>query len=255
MDFLFIRVSTDKKYASERLSESLKPHGISMRGDFDEFIFRKANDKLIFRIAGPGFNFEAARPLIHLDQLITSTEKIKALILSKLRSNKTIYARSCEIKKVEKETACVFFEKYHLMNATQSAFNYGLYFKGELVALASFSKGRKMNRLREDQRSFELIRFCSKSGITVTGGLSKLLKYFCEEKKAGDIMTYVDKQLSDGNSFIRAGFKRHGETEPHYFLVNRASFKRISASREIDYDVKKFYLSRNDGNVKLVFTP
>lgn len=183
-------------------------------------------------------------------------DKLAAVISSKTGLNKTIFARNCEVKKIEKTVAEKFLDEYHLMNSTSSAYNYGLYFKNELLAVASFSKGRKMNRLPEDKRSFELIRFCCREGITVTGGLTKLVKNFCREKNAGDIMTYVDKQFSSGESFAKAGFVRHSETEPKFFLVNKKTFERIPAeSNADDFDPAKFYLVNNEGNIKFVYTP
>lgn len=222
-----------------------------------ELRFESKSKTLAFQIAGDGFDFErhAGAAILPLDQIVREPEKIGALILSKLQLNQTVFARSCEVKRVDKKQATEFLDKYHIMNSTQSAYNLGLFYKEELMALASFSKGRKMNRLEEHQRSFELIRFCCKSGVTVTGGLTRLVRNFCTEKKAGDVMTYVDKQLSDGRSFVSAGFKKHSETEPNYFLVNRTTFERIPWNKEESFDPKKFYLSRNSGNIKLVYTP
>lgn len=237
------------------LLKILQNYDVTLEWEGDVLYAYTPNHRISFYIVGENFTEGSAHIVIHMDQIKNSPEKIAALILSKLKLNKTIYARSCEIKRVDKKTAVNFFETYHLMNSTKSAFNFGLYYKNELIALASFSKGRKMNRLREEQRSFELIRFCSRSGITVTGGLSKLLKNFCKEKNAGDIMTYVDKQLSDGSSFVRAGFKKYSETEPNYFLINKITFERTCASKDEIYDPKKFYLTPNAGNVKLVFVP
>ncbi|MCC6370297.1 MAG: hypothetical protein IT236_04755 [Bacteroidia bacterium] len=193
---------------------------------------------------------------IPLDYLHTMPEKILSMLGSKLGMNATVFARNCRVIKVERPEAEAFLNKYHVMGATQSGFNSGLYYKNELVALASFSKGRKMNRLREDQRSYEMIRFCCKSGITVTGGLTKLVKNFCIDKNAGDIMTYVDKQFSEGTSFIKSGFKFHSEKEPNYFLVDKITYQRISLKNaEEIVDSKKFYLTHNCGNIKLVYTP
>ncbi len=110
-----------------------------------------------------------------------------------------------------------------------------------------------MNRLPEGKQSFELIRFCCKSGITITGGLSKLMKHFFEEKKAGDIMTYVDKQFSNGDSFAKAGFKKHSETPPLSFLVNKKTFERIAFKE--DFDEKQFYKTQNAGNIKMIYKP
>ena len=112
-----------------------------------------------------------------------------------------------------------------------------------------------MNRLQAHERSFELIRFCSKNGINVSGGLSKLVKHFMNEKKAGDVMTYVDKQLSDGKSFIKAGFKKHSETEATYFLVNRITYERkVLKNREEIFDTSKYYLTQNAGSIKLIYS-
>jgi hypothetical protein len=128
-----------------------------------------------------------------------------------------------------------------------------VFFKEDLVAVASFSKGRKMDRLPEDRRSFELIRFCCKSGITVTGGLTRLVKNFAIEKNAGDIMTYVDKQLSDGRSFMHAGFKKLGESQPVAFLIDKNNFERQYYTGG-SFDQKRFYLAHNLGNLKLIYT-
>ena len=193
---------------------------------------------------------------IPYDYLITMPEKVLAILSSKLGINNTIFARNCTVKKVERPEAEVFLNAYHVMGSTQSGFNSGLYYKNDLVALASFSKGRKMNRLREDQRSYEMIRFCCKSGTTVTGGLTKLVKNFCIDKNAGDIMTYVDKQFSEGYAFIKSGFKFHSETEPNYFLVDKKTFERVQLkTKGENFDAKKFYLTHNCGNIKLVYTP
>jgi hypothetical protein len=188
--------------------------------------------------------------------IIHAPEKLVSLIQSKLGLNKTVFARNCIVSKLDKSTAEEFLDNYHLMNSTQSAFNYGLYCKDELLAVASFSKGRKMNRLPEHKRSFELIRFCCKEGITITGGLTKLIKNFCKEKSAGDIMTYIDKQFSSGESFIKAGFVKHSETPPNYFLINKKTLEKILVKSEGEkFDREKFVLTKNEGNIKLVYTP
>ncbi|MGZ3919897.1 MAG: hypothetical protein ACXVNM_08060 [Bacteroidia bacterium] len=189
------------------------------------------------------------------DLLVTAPEKLVATIQSRLSLNKKVFARNCEVKRIEKGQAQEFLNKYHLMNSTQSASNYGLFLKDELLAVASFSKGRKMNRLPGNKRSFELIRFCSKDGITVTGGLTRLLKNFCREKEAGDIMTYIDKQFSSGQSFIKAGFVKHSETAPHSSLINKKTFERIALKDESEViNEQLFYRFKNEGNLKLVFT-
>ena len=188
------------------------------------------------------------------DYLITNLDKVFYFIQSKLQLNKTVYARSCQLKKIDKLSATAFLNNYHFLNSANAAYNYGLFYKDELLCVACFSKGRKMNRLHPQQRSFELIRFCTKGGTTLTGGLTKLLKHFCNEKKPGDIMTYIDKQLSDGKAFLKAGFKLYSETEPTNFLINKKTFERINLKNEI-FNETLFYKTQNAGNLKLVFVP
>jgi hypothetical protein len=191
-----------------------------------------------------------------MDYVITRAVKIASIILSKLNLNKTIFARNCSVQKIDKTTANEFFNSWHFFDSTSSAYNYGLFHKNELIGAASFSKGRKMNRLQSGSQSFELIRFCCKSGVTVTGGLSKLMRHFCEDKKAGDIMTYIDKQFSNGDSFIKAGFVKHSETPPLYFLVNKKTYERISLKNGNEtFDKKLFFKVQNLGNIKMILVP
>jgi len=193
--------------------------------------------------------------LLPEDYLMRYPQKLLAICKSRLGLNKIIFARNCTVKKISKPIAEAFLNDYHILNSTQNGHNLGLFHKNELVAMASFSKGRKMRRLSEDQRSYELIRFCCKSGVSVAGGLSKLVKNFCREKNAGDVMTYVDKQFSDGTTFIRAGFVKHSETPPTSARVNKHTYERSPHSKDEKFDPEKYYLVHNKGNIKLLYTP
>lgn len=190
---------------------------------------------------------------IPIDLLVTKQNKLIAMIQSKLHYTRTVYARNCTIRRIDTTLATNFLNAYHLMNYAKSAFHYGLFDSGELVAVASFSKGRKMNRLKEDQRSFELVRFCCKEGISVSGGLSKLLTFFIEEKQPGDIMTYIDKQFSVGRSYTTCGFKKHSETPVQKFMINKKTFERNYYTNET-IDTTEYYLAENCGNIKLIYT-
>lgn len=189
-----------------------------------------------------------------MDVVAANPQKIASIVQSRLGLNNRVFARQCVIQKADKKTAEDFLNTYHLMGSAASGFNYGLFFKDELVALAAFSKGRKMQRLPNHLRSFELIRFCCKDGITVTGGLTKLIRNFCREKNAGDIMTYIDKQFSEGSAFIKAGFEKHSETPPLEFLIHQQTFEK-QLYQGGPYDHLKYRLVKNQGNLKLIYTP
>ncbi|MEI8137782.1 MAG: hypothetical protein WCH21_10705, partial [Bacteroidota bacterium] len=213
------------------------------------------NKSITIYIDGEQTNDSQIHLNIPIDYIVTRPIKIASIILSKLNLNKTVFARNCSVQKIDKTVATKFFNTWHFFDSTTSAFNYSLFYKNEIIGAASFSKGRKMNRLPEGKQSFELIRFCCKSGITVTGGLSKLMSNFYIEKNAGDIMTYVDKQFSNGDSFIKAGFKIHSETPPLNFLINKKTFERIPLAENKIFDKRIFYSTQNSGNLKLIYTP
>ncbi len=172
--------------------------------------------------------------------------------MSRFGLNTRVFARKCEVRQVDKTTSAAFQNRHHLMGATGSAYQRGLFYEGQLVALATFSKGRKMNRLAANERSYELIRFCCKAGYTVSGGLSKLVKHFCREKQAGDVMSYVDKYLSEGSSFQRAGFKVAGETGVQRWLVEKEGAGRVVASPN-DAVPPGWAETEGPGSVKLIF--
>jgi hypothetical protein len=240
----------------EPLFEDLAGSGVESSLDENLATFRHLNGEVSFFIADENFDFEqhASDRVIHLDQVVREPLKIAAIILSRLKLNKTVFARNCEAVRISKKEAEDFLDEYHLMGATSSSVNIGLMHHSELLALASFSTGRKMRRLPENSRSFEMIRFCTKKGVTVTGGLTKILKAFCELKSPGDVMTYVSRQFSDGRAFAAAGFMRDTVTAPHYFLVERISFARFPL-KEGAYDAEKFYVTRDLGNIRMIYKP
>lgn len=84
-----------------------------------------------------------------------------------------IYARECDIVDISKDTLIKFLNENHSQGYASSIVGYGLIYKDELVQVMSFGKPR-FNKFY----SWELIRDCTKSGIEVIGGVSKLWKYF-----------------------------------------------------------------------------
>lgn len=232
------------------------PTGVKLQYNYPVLEIKAQKDALniCFFKESPILSPQKVKLNIGLHQLVLKEKQLLCTIQSQLQLNKKIFARNCTIKKIDTPEARVFLNCYHLMGFATSAYHLGLFLKEELVGVASFSKGRKMNRLEANQRSFELVRFCSKEGITITGGLSKILKHFVSDKKPGDIMTYIDKQFSEGKSYFTCGFKLHSETTKQHFLVNKLTFE-FTNYKGGEFDNHLFYLTENCGNLKLVYTP
>lgn len=165
--------------------------------------------------------------------------------------HETISARSGKVLCIEKKDADSFMQRYHLMGHAQAAYHYGIVHQKQLVAVATFGKGRKMNRLQQGSLSHELIRLASLPGLTVTGSLSRLVQQFYRDHRAGDVMTYVDRLLGDKTSFEKNGFVLHGITQPVTLWVNTSTHTRYFKDPGNDKDVMAF---QNLGNYKLVKT-
>ncbi|OHE77780.1 MAG: hypothetical protein A3F67_08045 [Verrucomicrobia bacterium RIFCSPHIGHO2_12_FULL_41_10] len=152
--------------------------------------------------------------LIHIfeHEWLQKQEIVKSRIMSMLSKSYSVGARACILKEIPfpKE----FLNDNHIQGAgTASKHNIGLYFEGFLVAVMTFSKPR-FNHNYE----YELVRYCSITGITVIGGAGKLLKYFLKtySPKNNNIVSYSDKRWSTGNLYKQLGFSYLRTSLPNY---------------------------------------
>ncbi len=142
---------------------------------------------------------------------------VEDLILKTTGKLQVIFARKCTINRIDKSLATDFLEKNHLMGYCNAYYKYGLFYQNQLVMVALFSKARKLQENHPVPfRSYELIRVCSKSNLVVTGGLSKLVKYFCKVNHAKHIMTYIDSRMHSGQAFAKIGFKQQSHEDRHF---------------------------------------
>lgn len=149
--------------------------------------------------------------LIHIyeDDWVNKKELIQSKILSLLGKSYKIPARKCIVKGISYPKE--FLDNNHLQGSgSPTKYNYGLFFNEELIAVMTFSKPRF-----NTQYDFELIRYCSLSGITVVGGASKLLKYF-RKNNVGSIISYSNRSWSNGKLYKTLGFKYLHTSGPNY---------------------------------------
>ena len=174
--------------------------------------------------------------LIHIHEYnyINSKEIYKSIIKSKLGLNERIYARKCILKEVSKSAEKDFLNKYHLQGFVGSSKCYGLYYKDELLTLCSFGKSR-FNKKYE----YELLRNCTKAGITVVGGLSKIIKHYKKEISNKEIICYSDASIS---------YNKNSElTSPNYvWTKNNIILKRYNTMK---HKLKKLLGDNFDNNL------
>ena len=154
-------------------------------------------------------NLKQSIKLVHLweDQWVFHEEKIRSKIKSLLGITRRIHGRETNLIPIDNKQLMDFLEVNHLNVPIKAKYKYGLLKDRELVAVMSFSKSRQIVRKKVVFNSFELLRFCNKLDVTVVGGFSKLLHHFIKSQDPDDVMTYVDCDWSDGQSFLSMGFE------------------------------------------------
>lgn len=188
--------------------------------------------------------------IITRDRWERQNDMMKKRLLAHLELFLPIYARNCEVRKIDKATAREFLEKNHSYGYAACRYCYGLFFKrhtgyiaqtmkesllaedpsegtdlqedmtGALVAVATFSNARKWVKGDRAIRSYEWTRYASLPEVRLSGGMGRLMKTFIKEVCPDDLMSYADLEWSKGDVYRRLGFELEGRKEPVMFTVN-----------------------------------
>lgn len=140
----------------------------------------------------------------------------------------SVYARNCEVRRIEKPVAATFLNEHHRYGDAACRFRYGIFLKrytghnlraegkleaGTLVAVAEFSGARRWQKEEGIIKSYEWVRYASMKGVRVIGGMGKILETFIKEHQPDDIMTYAIADWSEGDVYRKLGFELEGEKE------------------------------------------
>lgn len=204
-----------------------------------------------FQELSSNFNNQNQR-IIHLWEDVWTHHKdlVQSRILAMSGHFSRLNARHCYLERIDMPTAEQFLTKNHLQGSVKSKFKYGLFLKTQyvekflgtsqiipinqpfLIAVATFSAGRTMKYgNREGTRSYELLRFASLKNHVVVGGMDKLLNAFINEHQPDDLMSYADRDWSDGRSYETLGFTKIENTEPQYFWLDPLTQQRYTLQR------------------------
>lgn len=190
--------------------------------------------------------------IITEDRWRSQNSMMQYRILSHLEIFTQIYARNCEIKRIDKATAQAFLEENHSYGDAACKYRYGLYLKrhtghnahlqadsdciaehpspGTLIAVATFSNARKWIKGDKTIRSYEWTRYASLPGVRLSGGMGKALRAFIEEVRPDDIMTYADLEWSEGKVYEQLGFTCEGTRPAVSFIIDPSDWSRIPLS-------------------------
>lgn len=139
---------------------------------------------------------------------------VKSMITTRLQKGTKIYARKCIIKVISNKECTEFLNKTHIQGTTIAKIRLGLFYSGKLVQVMTFSKPRF-----NDKYDYELIRLASELNTTIVGGASKLFKYFLNNYKPNNIISYADMNYSKGDIYYNLGFEYLKTTTPGYIWI------------------------------------
>lgn len=159
---------------------------------------------------------------------------VKSMIKNLFNKSNKIYARKCEIKEVNELECKKFLNENHLFGWCVSKYKIGLYLDNILVSIMTLGKKRKSTGSIHVENEYELIRYCNKIDTAVTGGASKILKYFIKKYNPTKITSYANNDYSDGNLYDTLGFKHIKDTEPgYYWVVDKIKQNRFNYRKDI----------------------
>lgn len=161
---------------------------------------------------------------------------ITSIFKSKLNiQDRTIYARKCSIKEIDKDFSDAFFDENHLQGKPpNSILNVGLYFNDKIEGIIS------IGRHHRDRDLFILNRLAFSKNTRIVGGVSKMMKYIkikLREHNVNKLITYSDNRWSNGNVYKVNGFKLESNIPHDYYYIkgkrrySKQSLKKTVAER------------------------
>jgi hypothetical protein len=235
----------------ETLADFLLSLGFSQAKTGNLFTLNKPPISLLFVPTSEEFiNQENTETIIlHEDIWKTRTHAVKNRLQSLAGLNKPVHARKSQVERINQSVAQAFMEEFHVGGFIQSYYKFGLFQNNELLAVALFSKPRKFD---DNTLSGELTRFATRTGIRITGGLNKLITAYLRHTKINHLMTYADKEWTQGNTYYQLGFTCIENTKPLSFYIHKQTGERIAKSKWNGNLSEDWVEKSNRGNLKLV---
>lgn len=147
--------------------------------------------------------------------LESKKEIYKSKIMHYLNLDNRIYARKCELKELNNETAFLFYGDNHIEGkgfAYRNSKSYGLFYDNNLVMCCTI--GEIYNQTAKCFKN-KLHRICTLRGTTVVGGISKLSKFLLKTYSSFSYQI----TLSSGGSTLNTT-ESCKIISPRYFWVN-----------------------------------
>ena len=134
-----------------------------------------------------------------------------------------------------------FLEENHLQGSCPASIKLGLQDPktGIVYSIMTFGKSRFDKNIE-----YELLRFCNLRYHNVRGAASKLMSGFEKYYKPDSIVSYANRDWSQGNLYRAIGFKYSHTAEPNYFYID-CNFNIIKRQQVQKHKLKNFLESKN----------
>ena len=143
----------------------------------------------------------------------------KSVIMNKCGLSNKIHARKLQVINLNdyKDFVKEFLGDNHLQGSCPSSIKLGLQDPetGNIYSIMTFGKSRYNKNIE-----YELLRFCNLRYHNVRGAASKLLKFFERTYKPNSLISYANRDWSQGNLYKTLGFEYSHSSEPNYFYVD-----------------------------------
>ena len=185
--------------------------------------------------------------LFHIreDHLLEENKKDiwKSILLNKCGISHKIHARKLNVIDLSnhQEFTKTFLKENHLQGNCLSSIKLGLQDPktGIVYSVMTFGKSRFNKNIE-----YELLRFCNLKYHNVRGAASKLLKAFERTHKPYSLISYANRDWSQGNLYQKLGFVYSHTSEPNYIYTN-LNRDIISRQQVQKHKLKDFLESRN----------
>lgn len=151
-------------------------------------------------------------------------DAVKHRILHALKIQKPTFARKTSIQEIDTLTASAFLKTYHTAGTTNASVKLGMFYDNELIGVMTFIRSRFSKKLAP----WEIAR-CAFSK-PIIGGISKLVAHF-QKLYETDLMTYADKNWSNGYGYLAAGFEQSHHSKPGYFYYKDKILSRYACQK------------------------
>jgi hypothetical protein len=247
----------NKSLFKSELSELLIKYRVDFRSDFrsgdlfcdfqfankgillvDYFEYCEINkNKDYLKSLKDGFNLiNINLVVIYIDDWFEKFDVLDSRIRNLLGLNIKIGARECDLRILDDNKLVYdFMDKYHIQGGINSGIKLGLFHKGELVSIMTFGKLRRNLGSVSKDGHWELLRFCTKSGITVVGSANRFFNFFIKNYKPLYILSYADRCWTDTNSnvYSKMGMTFVSKTSPSYtYIIGHKRFNRFKYRKD-----------------------